>query len=101
MPFYLVNGSRVHIKFSGRGKPPAPCVAQVGLANGRRQCCDISGYLCDWQVSEGKTCDAPLCEAHAHQVGRNKHYCQRHRTEAEAVQPGLFTGLAALQETLP
>ena len=90
MPFYAVNGMRMHIKWGGRGKPPAPCVAKVGVGPQQHQCCDISAFLCDWPVAEGCTCDAPLCNAHAHQVGKNKHYCPRHLQEAQ--QPGANMG---------
>ncbi len=95
MPFYIVNGMRIHIKFGGRGKPPAPCAARVGVEGEQRRCCDISAYLCDWELSEGATCDAPLCTAHAHQVGKNRHYCPTHQAQAQHIQPqlGLFTSL--------
>lgn len=105
MPFYIVNGLPMHIKFSGRGKPPAPCVAKAGVGEQLRQCCDISAYLCDWPADEDHTCDAPLCAAHAHQVGRNRHYCPTHfhqaqQLDAQPGQPaqlGLFTGLLEAQ----
>ena len=104
MPFYIVNGQPMHIKFSGRGKPPAPCVAKVGVGDKQRQCCDISGYLCDWPHSEGGTCDAPLCQAHAAEAGRNRHYCPTHHHQALQLAPGmpgtqrsLFTGLLEAQ----
>lgn len=42
-------------------------------------CCQwLSKYQCDWRVGTG-TCDAHLCETHAHQVGENKHLCPRHQ----------------------
>lgn len=105
MPFYIVNGMRMHIKFSGRGKPPAPCVAKVGVGDQLRRCCDISGFLCDWPADDGKTCDAPLCGSHARQVGRNKHYCPTHFHQAQQLDPAmpgapqlnLFTGLLEAQ----
>jgi len=95
MPFYRVNGMVMHIKFGGRRKPPAPCVAKVQESTGTMVCCcDISSYLCDWKVGES-TCDAPLCENHAHQVGRNRHFCPKHHAEHthQSPQRGLFTGL--------
>jgi len=106
MPFYTVNGMRMHIKFSGRGKPPAPCVAKVGVGDTLRQCCDISSLLCDWPTSDGQTCDAPLCTNHGREVARNRHYCPVHFAQAQAhgaAQPGatrqlnLFTGLLEAQ----
>lgn len=95
MPFYRTNVGFMHIKFSGRGPHPKPCVAQIGIvAEGRplQRCMALTGYLCDWPLSDGKTCDAPLCEAHAHQVGRNRHLCQIHfkQHQAEQPQPDLF-----------
>lgn len=48
----------------------------------RRRCCAChlaGGYLCDWKVSEGKTCDAPICPEHALEVAPNKHLCPQHR----------------------
>lgn len=97
MPFYVVNGLRMHIKFSG--KAPAPCVATVGMGQAARRCCDISAFLCDWPAEKGSTCSAPLCAAHAHQVARNRHYCPKHQAEALRVQPqlGLFTSLTETQ----
>jgi hypothetical protein len=43
-----------------------------------RNCGINSGYYCDFPVGEGKTCDAPLCEVHAYEVGENIHYCKGH-----------------------
>ena len=94
MPFYRVNGLMVHMRLSG--KAPAPCVARLGLAGGQQvQCMGISGYLCDWPVDGGKTCDAPVCDHHANQVGRNRHYCPLHFAQFNATQPqlGLFTSI--------
>lgn len=82
MPFYKLPGlGMVHVKMSGRQKPPAPCIAVVGFsaaAAERDHCCACSEYLCDWPTAPGKTCDAPLCSAHAHLVGTNRHYCPDH-----------------------
>jgi hypothetical protein len=41
-------------------------------------CADVSGNLCDFPVSDGKTCDAPLCHAHSFEVAPNMHYCPGH-----------------------
>jgi len=49
----------------------------------------MSAFLCDWPV-DGSTCDAPLCEEHAHQVGADRHYCPRHRAEQLRAAPELF-----------
>ncbi len=99
MPFFVVAGQPMHIRFGGRGKAPAPCVASVGIGAKQRKCCDISSYLCDWPLDDGHTCDAPLCAAHARDVGRNRHYCPRHHLQAQQHgepmdrQMGLFTSL--------
>lgn len=42
------------------------------------KCADVSGFLCDYPVGEGKTCDLPLCESHAYEVAPNIHYCYGH-----------------------
>jgi hypothetical protein len=34
--------------------------------------------LCDWPIGGGKTCDKPLCEAHAVHVGPDTDYCRGH-----------------------
>lgn len=82
MPFYNLPGlGMVHVKLSGRRKPPAPCVAVVGFcaqAAERDHCNACSEFLCDWPAQPGKTCNAPLCAAHAHQVGKDRHYCPDH-----------------------
>ena len=94
MPFYRLNGLMVHINM-GRRKAPLPCVARIGLEGRQVQCMGISGFLCDWPVEGGKTCDAPLCDHHANQVGRNRHLCPLHFAQHNATQPqlGLFTSL--------
>jgi hypothetical protein len=35
--------------------------------------------LCDWKMGADKTCDRPICEAHAKQVARGKHLCPEHQ----------------------
>lgn len=84
MPFYRVGNTMMHVKFGGKLKrnPPAPCCARIlASVNGEQletRCMAISSLLCDWPV-DGRTCDAPLCEQHAHQVGPDRHYCRAHR----------------------
>ncbi len=41
-------------------------------------CSDVSGFLCDYPVGEGKTCDLPLCASHAYEIAPNLHYCAAH-----------------------
>ena len=94
MPFYRMSTSMVHIKGS---KLPAPCGARL-LIDGREQVCmAISGYLCDGPGTRGphSTCDAPLCEAHARETGRNRHLCPACHLKHRDADPqrGLFTSL--------
>lgn len=42
------------------------------------ECGDCSSFLCDYPVGDSKTCDRPLCEAHANPVAPNMHYCTAH-----------------------
>lgn len=94
MPFYRLGDSMMHVKFGGKlaKNPPAPCCARrdskwVGKPEVR--CMAMSAFLCDWPV-DGGTCDAPLCEEHAHQVAADRHYCPRHRAEQLRAVPELF-----------
>lgn len=93
MPIYRTNGMTIHMRGS---RLPKPCAALVGLEAPRRFCADFSALLCDWPIISGVTCDAPLCKAHACEVGQNRHYCPRHKAKLDQQQPGLFSGL--LQE---
>lgn len=98
MPFYRVGDNLVHLKLSGRAKasPPKPCCVRTEprllASHGRpiRQCLAISAFLCDWPLESGGTCDAPLCEDHANQVGRNRHYCPNHFARYRENEPELF-----------
>jgi hypothetical protein len=87
MPFYRFNGGMVHIKLSGKQKPPKACVAR--LEDGQ-QCCGISTLLCDWKLEAGGTCDAPLCEEHGVQVGDDLHLCPIHDKRRREAEPELF-----------
>lgn len=96
MPFYRINGMTVHMR--GTRLPPA-CTAAVGLQTSdgaaRTICAAPSGFQCDWDIGQNRTCDRHVCHAHAHQVGKNKHYCPAHRQQhlEEQAQGGLFTSL--------
>jgi len=91
MPWYVVNGCRVHLKLAGKAarNPPAPCCAPTERSGLRVRCEGISLFLCDWPVNGG-TCDAPLCAEHAHQVAADRHYCPIHRALQEQREPSLF-----------
>jgi len=43
-------------------------------------------FLCDWKIKEKKsgTCDLPICEKHALEVGQDKHLCPLHQKSYEA-----------------
>lgn len=49
----------------------------------RCACGETAPFLCDWKLGKGKTCDTPVCKAHAKQVGPDKHLCPAH-AEAHA-----------------
>lgn len=89
MPFYRVNGLMVHLNMRGK-KAPAPCCGRISLAGIDTRCMAISQYLCDAELSDGKTCDAPLCDQHAKQVGKDRHLCPRHAAEHAKQVPELF-----------
>lgn len=86
----------MHIKLSGRGakNPPAPCVARAWIEGKDERCACISGFLCDQELSDGRTCDAPLCDAHAHQLAKNRHLCPGHFAAYREPQLDLFSGPA-------
>lgn len=94
MPFYRLKTGMVHIKGT---RLPAPCGARV-LIDGREQVCmAISAFLCDGPdpSSRSGTCDRALCEAHAREIGPNRHLCPDcHLSRRDAdPQRGLFTSL--------
>lgn len=91
MPFYRVNGLLVHLNLGGRLRknPPKPCCAPIELDGKRVRCLAMSSLLCDWKV-DGGTCDAPLCEEHALEVGPDRHLCPIHAKLQRETQPELF-----------
>lgn len=46
-------------------------------------CGRASEFLCDWKIKRDgekfKTCDKPICAAHAQVVGEDKHLCPLHQ----------------------
>lgn len=91
MPFYVVkiNGEevRMHLKLSG--KAPSPCRAPVQREGRTCYCMGIGSLLCDFPVGEA-TCDMPLCTEHGIEVGKDRHYCPKHKAEADSAAPELF-----------
>jgi hypothetical protein len=83
MPWYRMHGALVHLHM-GRAaakKAPAPCCARIASNVGGKpevRCMAISSFLCDWKLEDGRTCDAPLCPDHAHEMGPDKHLCGMH-----------------------
>ena len=74
MPFYRLKTGIVHMRGT---RLPAPCTARVLIDGKQAPCMAPSAYLCDGtdNTHRSGTCDAPLCEAHAHQIGPNRHLC--------------------------
>lgn len=96
MPFYRLKTGIVHVKGT---RLPAPCCVRIcwPLKGKEQDCMAPSAYLCDGDNNANRsgTCDAPLCEVHAREIGKNRHLCptclQSHR-DADP-QRGLFTSL--------
>lgn len=94
MPFYRFKTGIVHVKGT---RLPAPCNTRM-LIDGKEQgCMAPSAYLCDGTNTANRsgTCDAPLCEAHARQIGPNRHLCPVcHLSHCNAQQQrSLFTSI--------
>jgi hypothetical protein len=41
-------------------------------------CAAVGAFLCDYPVGDGKTCDRPMCDDHATEIGHEVHYCAAH-----------------------
>ena len=90
MPFYIVNGLRMHLKLAGPpSKWPKPCKAIVERNGIMCHCQGISTLLCDYPVGDA-TCDMPMCPEHGIEVGKDRHYCPKHAAEDRATNPSLF-----------
>jgi hypothetical protein len=68
-----------HLKFSD-GSTAIIC----GMRGGRTKYCACGRpceFECDWKIRAKKsgTCDLPICEKHALQVGPDKHLCPLHQ----------------------
>ena len=64
------------IHMNGGGK--AFLCGDLGPHCGDANCGDVGTLLCDFPVSNGKTCDMPLCDAHAFEAAPEIHYCHGH-----------------------
>lgn len=92
MPAYRMpmGGAEDALVWMKGTKLAAPCKALFEWRHGHH-CCKPSGFLCDAPVGdEGKTCDMPICEDHAKQVGKDRHLCPKHAAEHVQQQPELF-----------
>ena len=100
MPFYRLKIGIVHMKGS---RLPAPCKARMLVDGKELVCMAPSAYLCDGPPAPHRqgdyqdtgTCDTPLCEAHAREIGKNRHLCPAcHQSHRDAdPQRGLFTSI--------
>jgi hypothetical protein len=96
MPIYRTPQGFVHIKMTNTKKrpAPAPCIARIPngslVVGSTMRCCAISSLLCDWELADGKTCDAPLCTEHAHEIGHDRHLCPIHLAQHRDSAPELF-----------
>ena len=64
----MPGGGHAFVRFSGRRPKPKPCAF----------CGQPSSKLCDMPLLHGKTCDKPLCEAHAVRQGPDVDWCPDH-----------------------
>ncbi|ABM34672.1 hypothetical protein QRO08_03605 [Paracidovorax citrulli] len=94
MPFYRLKTGLVHVRGT---KLPPPCSARVLVDGEQVRCMAPSEYLCDGPSTTDprSTCDAALCEAHAHRFDVNRHHCPScHLAHSDASgQRSLFTSL--------
>lgn len=93
MPFYR-SGALGVIHMKGTKLPP-PCGERLLLDGKTVVCATWSEFLCDGPGTSRRTCDRPLCEAHATQTDPNKHLCPACRNAAADAsgQRSLFTHL--------
>jgi hypothetical protein len=79
----LPDGTVAHLNIAKRRT--APC--KFCAANGGRK--TPSTRLCDYELPNGKTCDAAMCNNHATSVGEDRDLCPAHK------------GVAAMAEHYP
>ena len=63
-------------------------------------CGTFATRLCDFRNSDGRTCDAPLCDAHTKRIGVNKDLCPLHGKGVPATLP-LFHSATGEPEAKP
>lgn len=70
----------MHVKMTNTKKrpAPAPCCGRIAVGAGTQRCMAMSTLLCDHPLETGGTCDAPLCEEHANEIGPDRHLCGLH-----------------------
>ncbi|WOI45887.1 hypothetical protein [Acidovorax sp. BLS4] len=92
MPFYRLKTGIVHMRGTNL---PKPCAARVQIDGSEQVCGAWSAFLCDGRAEGRSTCDAPLCEAHARQIGPDRHLCPPCHLQHRDADPqrGLFTSL--------
>lgn len=90
MPWYRMRGMMVHMRGT---KLPAACCARTSPTNPivpSQRCLAPSSFLCDWEVGDGKTCDAPLCGEHATWIAPDRHLCPTHAAKRAERPDGLL-----------
>ena len=93
MPWY--RNHKLGVYHMRGSKLPAPCGELMLLEGQQVTCLFPSDYLCDGPGPARRTCDRPLCGAHATQTGPDKHLCPACRTASidASGQRSLFTHL--------
>lgn len=69
-------------------------VAHVNMGHSKPKRCKFCTHgtgamLCDFTVGQGKTCDAPMCERCATEVGLDLHHCPTHKGKTAEVHPAM------------
>ena len=67
----------LYICYSKTGQKFFLC-GELGPHCSDHRCGDVGTLLCDFPVGNGKTCDKPICESHATEIGPDTHYCPAH-----------------------
>jgi hypothetical protein len=73
------NGPITAFVCGGRRNQFKPCAT----------CSHLATKLCDFPTGNGKTCDAPICDGCATEVGMGIDYCPKHK-DAKPPQGELF-----------